>query len=68
MDDGSGFKAGDVVQLKSGGPLMTVAAIKDYGVVSKWFGDDGKFHEDTSRPELLRLVKMNYDEPHLQVL
>jgi uncharacterized protein YodC (DUF2158 family) len=31
------IKAGSVVQLKSGGPLMTVDAVEDeYGVVKAW--------------------------------
>jgi len=31
------FKSGDVVQLKSGGPIMTVDTISQYGVFAIWF-------------------------------
>ena len=31
------FKAGDVVQLKSGGPKMTVRETDDDGVFCQWF-------------------------------
>lgn len=43
----SEFKLGDVVQLKSGGPLMTVTAIASAGdYVCEWFsGDEPKWRE-----------------------
>jgi len=31
------FKPGDIVQLKSGGPSMTVDEISNYGVRAVWF-------------------------------
>lgn len=31
------LKPGDVVQLKSGSPLMTVASVRDDDVVCSWF-------------------------------
>ena len=31
------FKKGDIVQLKSGGPKMTVEDVDSYGVTVKWF-------------------------------
>ena len=37
------FKPGDVVQLKSGGPTMTVDAVGDV-VGCKWFTDDGRLN------------------------
>lgn len=52
------FKVGDVVQLNSGSPLMTVHEVGDYshsggpkqGVLCVWFDDKKKvqdlFHED----------------------
>lgn len=53
------FKIGDVVILKSGGPMMTVHNLGDYsqsggpkeGVLCVWFNNQQKnedvFHEDT---------------------
>lgn len=37
-----GFEVGNEVQLKSGGPIMTVEAISDSGLVDcVWFTKDG---------------------------
>jgi uncharacterized protein YodC (DUF2158 family) len=47
-DGGSMFKPGDVVQLKSGGPLMTVTAIDHSGVVCTWF--DKNNHKTATFP------------------
>lgn len=56
---GQKLKAGDVVQLKSGGPKMTIQWIgKDYGDVimalCQWFDGkelkDGKFSPDQLKP------------------
>jgi uncharacterized protein YodC (DUF2158 family) len=54
------FNVGEVVQLKSGGPLMTVQSIGDYtmsgglnsGVLCVWF-DDKKKLEDVFHPDSL---------------
>ncbi|WP_316398499.1 YodC family protein [Bradyrhizobium sp. 33ap4] len=51
------FKAGDVVQLKSGGPRMTVSQVGEdqYGqrkVWCVWF-EKTKKYEDTFEPEIL---------------
>ena len=41
------FRAGDVVQLKSGGPAMTVDGYDDAGlVVCSWFGGRAKRRQD----------------------
>ena len=52
----SNFNVGDVVQLKSGGPLMTVHSIGDYsptgpnpGLLCVWF-DGNKKVEDICDP------------------
>jgi uncharacterized protein YodC (DUF2158 family) len=42
------MQPGDVVQLKSGGPLMTVHAINDAGVVCTWF--DKSNHKTATFP------------------
>lgn len=42
------FKPGDVVQLKSGGPLMTVMGRTQYGVYAcEWFDKNHVSHSDT---------------------
>jgi uncharacterized protein YodC (DUF2158 family) len=43
------MKPGDVVQLKSGAPLMTVIAINQAGVVCTWF--DKNNHKTATFPE-----------------
>ena len=43
------MKPGDVVLLKSGGPLMTVHAIDQSGVVCTWF--DKNNHKTATFPE-----------------
>jgi len=47
----SGFKIGDVVQLKSGGPLMTINSVEESEYYCQWFVDnkmnDGSFHRDS---------------------
>ncbi|MCW0979181.1 DUF2158 domain-containing protein [Agrobacterium sp. BT-220-3] len=53
------FKPGDVVQLKSGGPLMTVAFINEEGKVScTWFNQDHASFEvkfAIFNPEMLKV-------------
>jgi len=54
------FKKGEVVQLKSGGPKMSVYFTKDnYGspmVHCRWFDSDNKEHSSDFPPETLRRV------------
>lgn len=38
----AGFQVGDTVQVKSGGPVMTVAKIEDGKAHCHWFGSQGK--------------------------
>lgn len=54
------FKSGDCVELKSGGPTMTVKGVGNYSyqenvVLCVWF-DGMKKKEDTFVPESLKLV------------
>ena len=51
------FKAGDVVQLKSGGPLMTVGEVDGESVHCRWF--NGSEEKASSFPaELLKPTDM----------
>ena len=43
----SDFKIGDVVQLNSGSPCMTVSAIKDNEIVVTWFDSGNILHTGT---------------------
>ncbi len=54
------FKPGDIVQLLSGGPSMTVASVPEPGVlfsfvVTDWFGSHGELQRGYFVPEALRL-------------
>ncbi len=52
----SAFNNGDVVQLKSGGPLMTVTSIStrgEGGVICQWFAGDVR-KSDMFTPEALK--------------
>lgn len=52
------FKVGDVVQLKSGGPLMTVSYLSDKGKFTcYWFNESGGAYESKFaefKPEMLK--------------
>lgn len=50
------FKVGDLVQLKSGGPIMTVAGAQEGGRVrcSWWSDKDQKFDEGYFPPATLK--------------
>lgn len=39
------FSKGDVVRLKSGGPKMTVLAVKAAKLSCQWFDRNGKMHK-----------------------
>lgn len=41
------FQPGDVVTLKSGGQLLTVAAVSDENVQCIWIGEEGDFFRET---------------------
>lgn len=49
------MKTGDVVELKSGGPAMTVESVDDSGVLCRWFDaknsvQQGRFSEPMLEP------------------
>jgi len=53
----STFKAGDVVQLKSGGLPMTVEVENTNGIVTcQWFDKNSILNEDCFRNQTLELV------------
>jgi uncharacterized protein YodC (DUF2158 family) len=49
----SAFSVGDVVQLKSGGPPMTMALVDKYGCHCQWFDPEGKVRSGAFKPEQL---------------
>ncbi len=56
------FKVGDTVQLKSGGPVMTVGYVKsDGGLECHWFNSNAGAFEakwNAFKPEMLAAVNM----------
>jgi uncharacterized protein YodC (DUF2158 family) len=51
------IKIGDVVRLKSGGPVMTVTAIDKNEVTCKWFNDANIIEISYFPEDALKLVK-----------
>lgn len=51
--DGPIWTEGDEVQLRSGGPIMTVSVVTDAGVECQWF-DDRTLRTEVFRPATLR--------------
>lgn len=48
------LKQGDIVKLKSGGPVMTLSKIEQGNtVICQWFDNDNKLHTDRFRLESL---------------
>jgi uncharacterized protein YodC (DUF2158 family) len=60
------FKAGDVVKLRSGGPIMTVKGITATGsaLFCMWFNDKDEVKEHLFAPEMLELVDMATSSPN----
>lgn len=50
-----GFKIGDIVLLKSGGPIMTVQSIKDETIYCTWFDDNNIRKQEYFNTETLKL-------------
>lgn len=58
------FQAGDVVQLKSGGPLMTVVETNDPGMVSCiWFNSENVVQEKAFSEDTLKI----YQKPNPRI-
>ena len=50
------LKVGDVVELKSGGPAMTVFSIDDALVYAVWYDED-QYHTETFYAATLRKIE-----------
>ena len=58
MEMDQAFKPGDVVQLNSGGPRMTVVAVQSDGTLRCiWFHEDGKHDNGIFAQVALRAAK-----------
>lgn len=51
------FETGDVVELKSGGPRMTIAAMKHDRAFCVWFNQRENFHEEQTGEFLIQTLK-----------
>ncbi|MBD8008758.1 YodC family protein [Acinetobacter pecorum] len=52
------FNVGEVVQLKSGGPLMTVSETNDAGVVEcTWFNSENNIQKQAFNQEMLKIYR-----------
>lgn len=47
------FKNGDIVELKSGGPKMTIASVKQERAICMWFNQREDVHEEKTGEFLL---------------
>lgn len=50
------LKVGDVVELKSGGPAMTVFSINDALIYAVWY-DEGQYYKETFYADALRKIE-----------
>ena len=51
------FSSGQLVSLKSGGPVMTVSRFENGSVTCQWFGEGDEIQTSSFGPELLELVE-----------
>lgn len=57
------LKVGDVVVLKSGGPKMTVAAVKQERVFCTWFNQRDQYHEERTCEFLVETLSVLRPKP-----
>lgn len=57
------FQNGDVVELKSGGPKMTIASVKQERAVCVWFNQREDFHEEKTGEFLLVTLQKSAPSP-----
>ena len=57
----SAFAEGDLVQLKSGGPIMSVQALGRDRVDCMWFDSQGRLHEKSFGVNSLHKVEQRSD-------
>ena len=56
------IKPGDVVLLKSGGPLMTVVSVDEDEIGCVWIGDDGEPFRETFPPVAVDLAESDREK------
>lgn len=58
------LRIGDVVVLRSGGPKMTVAAVKQDRAFCVWFNQRDQFHEERTGEFLVSTLNVIRPKPH----
>ena len=56
------LKPGDVVALKSGGQLLTVAEVNDQNIECIWIGEEGELFRETLPAVTLELAHIKTEE------
>lgn len=59
-----GLKVGDIVALKSGGPKMTVAAVKSDRAFCVWFNHRDDYHEEKTGEFLVATLRSLQPRAH----
>lgn len=59
------IKSGDIVELRSGGPLMTVSGFTSNQAICVWFDNNNEFKTAQVFPSALKIVNGKEDEAKL---